>query len=66
MSESILTIDECFSSPQRPEIKSERLRVRVKTQGESLNIGQLKKAIIKKGYPSLSDPSRITLIIPDG
>ncbi|KNZ63128.1 hypothetical protein VP01_1184g3 [Puccinia sorghi] len=63
---SLISVDECFSSPQAPNIKSERLKVKVKSQGASLTVAELKKAIVRKGYPSLCDPSRITLILPVG
>ncbi|WAR54769.1 hypothetical protein PtB15_4B387 [Puccinia triticina] len=63
---SMISIDECFSCPQPPNIKSERLKVKVKSQGASLTVAELKKAIVRKGYPSLCDPSRITLILPVG
>ncbi|KAA1074884.1 hypothetical protein PGT21_024012 [Puccinia graminis f. sp. tritici] len=63
---SLISIDECFSSPQPPNIKSERLKVKVKSQGASLTVAELKKAIVRKGYPSLCDASRITLILPVG
>jgi len=63
---SLISVDECFSSPQTPNIKSERLKVKVKSQGASLTVAELKKAIVRKGYPSLCDPSRITLILPVG
>ncbi|MBW0544764.1 hypothetical protein O181_084479 [Austropuccinia psidii MF-1] len=61
---SLISIDECFSSPQQPHIRSERLKVKLKSQSARLTIAELKKAIVKKGYPSLCDPSRITLILP--
>lgn len=63
---SLISIDECFNSPQAPNIKSERLKVKVKSQGASLTVAELKKAIVRKGYPSLCDASRITLIVPVG
>ncbi|PLW53148.1 hypothetical protein PCANC_11358 [Puccinia coronata f. sp. avenae] len=63
---SLISVDECFSSPQAPNIKSERLKVKVKTQGAGLTVAELKKAIVRKGYPSLCDASRITLILPVG
>ncbi|POV97857.1 hypothetical protein PSHT_14348 [Puccinia striiformis] len=53
-------------SPQPPNIKSERLKVKVKSHGTSLTVAELKKAIVRKGYPSLCDASRITLIWPVG
>ncbi|KAH9445178.1 hypothetical protein Pst134EA_021359 [Puccinia striiformis f. sp. tritici] len=63
---SFISVDECFSSPQPPNIKSERLKVKVKSHGTSLTVAELKKAIVRKGYPSLCDASRITLIWPVG
>lgn len=63
---SLISIDECFSSPQAPNIKSERLKVKVKSQGASLTVAELKKAVVRKGYPGLCDASLLTLILPVG
>ncbi|KAG0146700.1 hypothetical protein CROQUDRAFT_44013 [Cronartium quercuum f. sp. fusiforme G11] len=61
-----LKIDECFISPQRPNLKSERVKVKVHSNGQSLTVAGLKRAVVSKGYPSLSDPHRITLLLPIG